>query len=242
MTKATGSTAAGRVGPDAGDALTVRYVDAETVVPEGGSLEFGRAGDLVIDSNPLLHRRLGRVVRSGGTWWVENVGSVIPLRVACESTGGFSLVPPGTRVALTARVSRVSFGAGSARYELTLVRSAADDDLVPVGVPPDGTTTRAAELPLNTDQRLLLVVLCEARLRDPASPLVLPTNREVAARLGWSESKLNRKLDWLCERYARAGVAGLKVRGGRARFRRRRLIEYALDSGLVGPDDLALLN
>lgn len=237
----TGSTTAGRRGTAVDDALTVSYVDVERVVPEDGSLEFGRAADLVIDCNPLLHRRLGRVVRSGGTWWVENVGSVIPLRVACETTGGFSLVPPGTRVALTSRVSRVSFGAGSARYELTLTRSAAEDDEVPAGPAPDGTTTRSAGLPLNTDQRMLLAALCESRLRDPASPMVLPTNREVAARLGWSESKLNRKLDWLCERYARAGVAGLKVQGGRARFRRRRLVEYALDSALVGPEDLALL-
>lgn len=224
------------------DPLAVSYCGAVQVLSEDETLEFGRSTDLVIDTNPMLHRRLGRLVRREGTWWLENIGAAIVLRVACESTGGFSLVPPGTRVALTAKVSRVTFGAGPARYELTFTRPAAEDHRGGSVVALDGTTTRATDLPLNSEQRTLLVLLCESRLRDPASPLVLPTNRETAARLGWSEAKLNRKLDWLCERYARAGVAGLKVDGGRALDRRRRLVEHALDAGLVDPDDLALLD
>ncbi|MFZ4517244.1 MAG: hypothetical protein ACOYOP_02580 [Microthrixaceae bacterium] len=235
-----------RARPRADDVVTVEFLDRTVVVPEGESLEFGRAAELVIDTNPLLHRRLGRLVYRGGTWWLENIGSSIALRLADSESGAFALVPAGTRAAVTAHRSRVTFSAGAARYSMAVVLAAPDG---PVGDAsagpssvPDGTTTRTSDLPLNTDQRMLLAALCESRLRDPAAPLALPSNTEVARRLGWSRPKLNRKIDWLCERYHRAGVAGLKVDGGRATGRRRRLAEHALDHGLVGPEDLALLD
>ena len=94
-------------------------------------------------------------------------------------------------------------------------------------------TTTAGSLPLNDEQRLLLVALCEPWLDDAASN-ELPTNRQIAARLGWTITKYNRKLDWLCQKYASAGVSGLRGSSDLlARDRRVRLVEHALDTGIV---------
>jgi hypothetical protein len=101
------------------------------------------------------------------------------------------------------------------------------------------------ELPRFTaEQVLLIVAMCEHRLAAepgrPPSPI--PTNQQIADRLGWTITKLNRKLDHICGRLARRGIPGL--RGSErhlAMDRRRRLVEYALSSGLVTAADLALL-
>ncbi|MCC6227086.1 MAG: hypothetical protein IT195_11880 [Microthrixaceae bacterium] len=71
-----------------------------------------------------------------------------------------------------------------------------------------------------------------------------PTPGSTAAnRLGWSTSKFNRRLDWLCQRLHRMGVAGM--RGGdrqRADERRRILVEHVVRHGHVTGPDLALLD
>jgi hypothetical protein len=64
----------------------------------------------------------------------------------------------------------------------------------------------------------------------------------VAARLGWSTTKLTRKLDSVCSKLSKVGVRGLHGRPGElASSRRARLVEYALAVRLVTVDDLASL-
>ena len=77
-------------------------------------------------------------------------------------------------------------------------------------------------------------------LRDPAAgPEALPTNRQVAHRLGWPITKFNRKLDYLCQRLTKDGVPGLQGgRGTEATNRRWRLVEHAVNARLVTPGDL----
>lgn len=210
------------------------------------SLTFGRAGDLVIDDNPYLHRLVGRVTNRGGVWWLENLGRSIALAVTELDGPSGSTVGPGTSVALVHGEFAVRFSAGPARYELIGALEAHEWDTDLLG--PDGLagarTLEWGRVELNPDQHLLLVALCERRLRDPSrADLPVPPNRERAARLGWTVTKFNRKLDHLCEKLHRAGVAG--VHGGlgaSAVERRRRLVEHALAVGLVTRDDLGLLD
>jgi len=129
-------------------------------------------------------------------------------------------------------------------YELNLAMpdSPSFDDLdEPIDGPP---TIRSTEVPLNDEQRLLLVTLAELRLRDRGAPSsAIPPNRVVSQRLGWSTTKFNRKLDNLCGKFHRLGVAGLKGDSGAlASNRRERLVNHVLTTGLIARSDLELLD
>ena len=98
-------------------------------------------------------------------------------------------------------------------------------------------------IPLTSSQRLLIVALSENVLRQRIPGRgEIPTSAEAAARLGWSLTTFNRKLDNVCDKLDRVGVAGL--RGGREKLatnRRARLVEYAVSTRLVSADDIPLL-
>ena len=115
--------------------------------------------------------------------------------------------------------------------------------VAPAAKPADGGTT-IMPVTLTTSQRQLVVALAEHVLAQPsAGRASVPTSAEAAARLGWSMTTFNRKLDNVCEKLDKIGVDGL--RGGRGRLatnRRARLVEYAVATRLVSVDDLALLD
>lgn len=209
-------------------------------------LTFGRSGDLSIDDNPYLHRVVGLVSNRRGVWWLDNLGRSIALTVLEVGGPSGSTVGPGSGVALVHGEFVVRFSAGPTRYELLGALEAHEWDTDLLG--PDGLdgvrTLEWGRVELNPDQRLLLAALCEDRLLHPSEPdLPVPPNRERAARLGWTVTKFNRKLDHLCEKLHRAGVPG--VHGGlgaSAMERRRRLVEHAVAVGLVTADDLTLLD
>ena len=97
-----------------------------------------------------------------------------------------------------------------------------------------GDTIALGDLPLTDEQRLLLLALAEPTLRDPHGTDELPANRAAARRLGWSITKFNRKLDNLCSRFSKLGVGGLRGSVDQlATDRRRRLVEHAVESGLI---------
>jgi hypothetical protein len=226
--------------------LFVDFCGEERALTPSATLTFGRAGALEIDDNPYLHRLLGRFVARDGVWWLDHLGTRSPLTVRDAHGPSSATVAPGTSAVLTHGEFVVSFTAGPTNYELLGALEEhewAIDLLGPEGL--GGTRTLEwGRVELNADQQLLLLAMCEQRLVDPAaveSPL--PTNRQGAARLGWSLPKFNRKLDHLCEKLHRAGVAG--VHGGigaSAADRRRRLVEHALEVGLVTSASLPLLD
>jgi hypothetical protein len=233
-----------------GSDLVVEFAGDERVLAPGDELTFGRSADLVIDENRYLHRLIGRFAWTNGMWWLANTGSSIALRLADADGPSYAKVAPGTSVPLSFETGVLTFEAGGRTYELRLellvdtpwfAVGAGDDPAAAFeGVDLEATTT-AGSLPLNDEQRLLLVALCEPFL-DDTSANELATNRQIAARLGWTITKFNRKLDWLCQKYASAGVSGLRGSSDLlARDRRVRLVEHALDAGVVTPADLGLL-
>lgn len=225
--------------------LFVEFCGEEHVVEPGGELTFGRSGGLEVDDNPYLHRVLGRFVHRSGVWWLDHLADRTPVTVRDLHSPASATVAPGTSIVLTHGEFLVGFVAGPTRYELGGAledRAWAIDLLGPDGL--EGTRTLDwGRVELNDDQRLLLVVMCEARLRDPAAwDQPVPSRRAGAARLGWSESKFARKLDHLCEKLARAGVSGVHGDSSAGAVdRRTRLVEHALDLSLVTVGDLALL-
>lgn len=224
--------------------LIVDFVGEEHRLDPGDQLTFGRAGDIVVDDNRYLHRLLGRFDFRSGVWWLANTGSAVVLRVADRAGTSATTVAPGAVVPLGFHEMVISFTAGGASYELEVEICGLPAQELSAELPDDDAehTTTAASLPLTDEQRLLLVALAESWLRADGQPGQLPTNRQIASRLGWSRTKYNRKLDGLCQKYARAGVAGLRGDAGAlARDRRLRLAEHAVHTGVVTEVDLLLL-
>lgn len=217
-------------------------------VEVGSRFVIGRSGDLAFDDNPYLHRQLVRFSYHDGFWWVSNVGGRIPVKIIDEETGIPATLPHGTSTILVSRSILLVFEAGPTVYEIAAGLSVAprppevdDEDLV---VADEGTGETAGPGSLNVEQMQLLVAMAEPLLRYPGKGLnEIPTIQAVAARLGWSTAKANRKLDYLCQRLAEGGVSGLvpDFRGNQAVNRRTRLIEYALDARVISQESLVLL-
>ena len=223
--------------------LRIEFAGAIHAVPEDGEgLVFGRGAPLDIDHNPFLHRNLGRFVTRDGVWWLEHFGGQIPLNVC--SDGATSLLTTGGRVALFAPVTIIRFTAGLANYELVAhLDGTAEHNGGPADRGWDSTLTMSPdEIPLTSEQMLVLLVLAETRLRTGRTGTPLPSNAAAAHELGWSLNKYNRKLDWLCSKLTRNGIAGLHSASGRANERRHRLVEFMIASGRVTAADLVVLD
>jgi hypothetical protein len=227
---------------DAGRLILEFCGDVHELSP-GEVLTFGRSADLVLDDNPYLHRVVGRIDHRGGTWWLHNCGRTVALTVHDLVGSSSATVGPGSGLALIWGRFRLGFRAGPVPYELDGVLEEHErlEDLLGPGAASSTVTLEWGRVELNDDQRALLLVMCEHRLRRPWDRTTPPpANRQVAARLGWSLAKFNRKLDHLCEKLARSGVPGVHGDLGLlAADRRSVLVDHAVSVGLVTVDDLA---
>lgn len=206
------------------------------------TLDFGRRAQLVIDDNEFLHRRLGRFEYRNGFWVLCNIGRSLHVNVLDTATQTQALVAPGRDVALTFMPSVVRFRAGPTLYEL-LVDSEATSGIASPAPEEALDTLTFSGFPLTASQRMLVVVLAEPTLRGPGPGVPIPNSASAAARLGWTLTQFNRKLDNVCAKLTKAGVAGLHGKAGvLASNRRRVLVEFAVQSGLVTVDDLLLLD
>ena len=230
--------------------LHVDFIGEVTTVELGDELTFGRLADLHIDDNRHLHRVLGRFWSRGDTWWLTNEGRSITIQIADADSRSNVMLAPGSEIALSFPNSILRFRAGITDYEVIVSvpdrdASEGDDEDDPLDVDADelgADTIALGDLLLTDEQRLLLLALGEGTLRDPHHNDELPTNRAVARRLGWSITKFNRKLDNLCNRFTKLGVGGLRGSIDQlATDRRRRLVDHAVESGLITRGQLALL-
>lgn len=203
----------------------------------------GRDADLVVDDNPFLHRRFLQFDRSNGFWWIANVGSRLAATVSDIEGRMQAWLAPEARLPIVFPQISILFTAGPTTYEVEFSTDEAVYTPPAVDEPSDGTTT-TGRATLTPDQRLLLLALAEPMLRRGVRGAAsVPASSEVASRLGWTLTKLNRKLDSVCEKLERIGVAGLH--GGPERLavnRKARLAEYALAARLVRQEDLPLLD
>lgn len=225
--------------------LRVEYCGEVRAIETSDELTFGRAGDLRIDDNRHLHRVLGRFWARGEQWWLSNEGSSISMQIADADSRSSVTLAPRSEIALSFPNSIVRFRAGITDYELTLRvpdredEDEADEDSDAMWDDEFGDTVALGDVLLTDEQRLLLLALAEPTLREPHTKEDLPANRAVARRLGWSITKFNRKLDNLCNRFTKLGVGGLRGSIDQlATDRRRRLVDHAIESGLITADQL----
>lgn len=223
--------------------IRVEFCGEWYTVEEPNDFTMGREADLVIDENPYLHRHFLRLYGDFGMWWLGNVGNLLSATVT-DTTGRVQAwLAPGARIPIVFERMHVLFTAGSTTYDLT-IHSDEDYFNTSSAIASAGGTTTIEPVPLTTSQRLLIVALAEHVLSQSIpGRSAIPSSAEAAARLGWSMTTFNRKLDNVCEKLDKIGVAGLRgARGNLAVNRRSRLVEYAVASRMVGPDDLALLD
>jgi hypothetical protein len=226
-------------------ALTVRFCGDQFPVVAGRQLTIGRCGDVVIDDNPFLHRTFLVILEQGGLWWLSNVGSTLTATVA-DGTGLLQAwLAPGARIPLARNQTLVWFTAGPTTYDFEIIVD--HPVFVPATVDPfeqghlgEMTVGRVSFTP---DQKLLLVALCEGSLScSRPGTSQIPSSAAAAARIGWTLTRFNRKLDNVCQKLADTGIRGLHGGIGRlASNRKSRLVEHALSTRLVTSADLILL-
>lgn len=209
---------------------------------ESTPFTVGREADLIVDENPFLHRRFLQITKSGGLWWLANVGSQLSATLSDSNGRVQAWLAPGAQLPLVFSQVTIWFTAGPTTYEFTVVTEDAPYAVVSIDEPLAGATTTGSAT-FTPEQRLLLLGLAEPMLRRGVRGAAnVPSSAEVARRLGWPLTKLNRKLDSVCQKLDRLGVPGLH--GGPdqlASNRKARLVEYALAARLVSYEDLALL-
>ncbi|GAB3521674.1 hypothetical protein GCM10027402_12120 [Arthrobacter monumenti] len=224
------------------DDLAIDYCGEWYTPASDGVFHIGREGDLEIDENPYLHRRFLQIVRNDGIWWLSNIGSMISATVADSSGGMQAWLAPGARIPLVFGHTNIIFTAGPTTYEFAVhlktpsfLQSTTDD----AGF---GETTIGPVI-FTDSQKALIVALAEPMLRrDGTGFSAIPSSAEAARRLGWAMTRFNRKLDNVCEKLDRVGVAGLRGANGKpAGNRRARLVEHSVTSHLVTAADLPLL-
>lgn len=228
---------------DVASPLIVDFCGELYEVPPGQVFRIGRQGDLALDDNPFLHRSFLVLEHLHGLWWLANVGSRLAASAADTVGSSVSQVAPGSRVPLVFPEMALVFSAGATTYEILLQVPCPAYSACTMSTATDMETTIGA-VSLTASQRLLILALAEPWLRRAGTgPVDLPRNVDAAARLGWSLTRFNRKLDNVCDKLDRVGVKGM--RGGpraHASFRRVALVDYALAARLVGVEDLPLLD
>jgi hypothetical protein len=178
-----------------------------------------------------------------GMWWIANVGNLLTATVT-DATGTVQAwLAPGAKLPIVFQTMHVMFSAGATTYDFS-IHSEEDFFNTSQAISDTGGSTTILPVSLTTSQRLLVVALAEGVLTQQVPGRgTIPTSAEAAARLGWSMTTFNRKLDNVCDKLDKLGVAGL--RGGRGKLatnRRSRLVEYAVATHLVGPEDVPMLD
>ena len=223
--------------------VTVDFCGEIYPVQPGTPLVIGREGDLAIDDNPYLHRRFLQVSDHEGLWWLSNVGNALTATVADEQGTMQAWLAPGARLPLVFDRTVVWFTAGPTTYELDVLLHAPPFVQVTEQSEADGTAT-SGRMTFTPDQKLLILALCEPVLRHGTRGAgTIPSSADAAARLGWTITKFNRKLDNVCDKLTRSGIRGLH--GGPDKLavtRRARLVEYAMAARVVERSDLGLLD
>lgn len=226
-----------------GTTLTIDFAGEVTELTPGQVFTVGREGTLALDDNPYLHRHFLEIAWHGDLWWVANLGTRIPAGLTDDQGLMRSTLAPGARLPIVFDRTSLTFGAGGTSYELLLEGRARAYCPVPVRRHLGGDTT-ITPAGFTESQLQAILALAEPVLRRRGSGASsVPTAVEAAQRLGWSQTRFNRKLDNVCEKLTNAGVSGLRGSvSSTATNRRVRLVEYAVSTLLVTAADLRLLD
>src|SRR4051812_15245721 len=205
---------------------------------------IGRDADLVLDDdNRHLHRHFLSITAQHGIWLLANIGGQLTATVSDAAGRLEAFLAPGAVLPLVFEHTVVRFTAGPTTYEFSIVLPDPAFAAAPTEPTEHGDTT-VGRVAMTPDQLRLIVAIAEPALRgDGRAATTLPSNQQVAQRLGWRLTRVNRKLDNVCQKLAAQGIRGLHGAPGQlASNRRARLVEYALAVRMVSRADLVLLD
>lgn len=251
--------------PEAAAWLAVSFNDTTRVLATDDDLRIGRGtiSDLHLDdANRFIHRRTARLWSDDQDGWrITNEGDRLLIRICDTESAAQRTLVPGADEPVGFDSATVRIRAAETDYmihvETVDATKEADDNASMVMFTDEGFThgdgyndadtfTRSDSshnIAAYGDQLRLLLALSEPLLADPHAELVLPTRAEIGHRFGWTTKAVDRKLDRLCGRFDRAGVAGLRGELGlNATDRMANLARFAIESGVVRPGDLAKLD
>ncbi|MFF5210698.1 winged helix-turn-helix domain-containing protein [Streptosporangium sp. NPDC000396] len=208
-------------------------------VAPGEHVTFGRGpADLVLP-DPAVSRLAGRIDVVDDYWLISNLSRASTYVVDNPEGGGeFVKVPPGrVRAPIPFELARVRLPAESVSFLVF----APEHTLFHPDAPREGTETVLA-FPLDVTAKyfLILVALCEPRLRDPLST-VIPTVPEIIIRLahlGLGRSAVNFHIDYLARVKLRVKTP---EQPGKSDWQRAAIVSLALRHDLVTARHLELL-
>jgi hypothetical protein len=215
---------------------TIRVSDAVYELNSAGEFTFGRAATCTVCLDPDdvgISRLAGSVDADGGTWWVVNRSARRAL-VVVDEFGFRSVLPPGRRHAVEGQV-RIVVDGSSSSHELHIrgpVRTSTNDIAVS-GAP----TAVGEEVVISPKDRAALVALFAGYLEDGRRYDPRPKSYgAAAARLGWKDTTLRKRMEYLRSRLGKAGVPN--VSAGKTLSD---LAEYVLATKIITKDDLRLI-
>ncbi|WP_344937411.1 hypothetical protein [Sphaerisporangium flaviroseum] len=194
--------------------------------------------------DPAVSRLAGRIRAVDTYWTLTNLSRAHTYVVENPEGGGeFVKVPPGRLEApIPFEFGRVILPAGRAPASF-LVFAPVHSFLDPLALASGSSgvkTSMAFTLDPTAKYFLVLVALCEPRLRDPSSP-VIPTVPQIIERLG--DSGLTPSAVAFHIKYLATTKLRVRQQGGegRADWQRAALVSQALRFDLVREEHLALL-
>ncbi|GAQ50425.1 hypothetical protein [Streptomyces acidiscabies] len=220
----------------------------------GEVAEFGRGtpdgeGVSIVLPDPGISRRAGLLEAAGDYWRLSNFSAGTAYLVEnLEGAGEYMSVGPGRLSApVPFEFSRVVLPGvrGTEGFKVFAPRPAYREERM---VPGAGErTVHPYALDTAAKYFLVLVALCEPRLRDP-SDSTLPSAGDIAERLrglpdceDLTRSAVNYHIDYLACRKLRLDLADTPDMPARTGAKRAALVSVALRFGLVREEHLALL-
>ena len=192
-----------------GELLVDDLIGNRRVVRPGESLTIGRLSDFVVGAEDTsLHRNFLQVWSNGSQWYIKNIGSFVSASIQPRADKAYTAekLPAGGRKILQPGVSSIYFSTPQMDYEIevTVAEGVKEPEY---SFPPDGTFTANTFEP-NAEQRELLRRLAQPLLDHPYKEprIAVKPHEELAADLGWSSKKLERKIQYIADTLARLGV------------------------------------
>lgn len=232
---------------------------APVVLGPGESVTFGRGGGTrdagIVVPGREVSRLAGEVRASDDFWLASNYSGQSTYVIRNPQGGGEFVKLPPLRLDMPvpfefADVSLPASGNDPAFRVLAPRHAYADPGLTPG--PEDERTVTAFPLDPTARYFLILVALCEPRLRE-ASSVVIPTVPEIIGRLAdaghgnLTRAGVNFHIEYLARHKLRVKPSrddidsGAADRGGKADWQREALVALALRFNLVRHEHLSLL-